>query len=452
MTSAREWQRLLRAKQISACETLDTHLSHIARRNPELNAIVTFTPDLARIQAEAADEAAARGEFLGPLHGIPVAHKDLQETQGIRTTFGSPLFAGYVPDFDTEVVRRMKRAGAVCVGKTNTPEFGAGSQTFNPVFGKTRNPYDPAKTCGGSSGGAAVALATGMISLADGSDTGGSLRNPASFCGVTGLRPTPGLVPIVPNRCPDSPLTVNGPMARNAGDTGLLLSVLAGWPVMPEIERSFRGARVAWLGEIPGMPFEPEVRRTVNAARGRFHLAGCETEDAALDFTGADQAFRTLRAHEFYALHKEKPLDRVKDTVRQEIERGAQLTAADWEQAGRLRNELRARLELFWQTYDYFVLPTVQVLPFDIEQPFVTVINGETLSSYIDWMRSCYYLSILGIPVLSVPCGKTEEGLPVGLQIAGKEGADWSVLQLGHAFEQTGARGNSRTGLNGYHG
>ena len=403
MLSALALRRLLLKREISAVEVLHSHLEAIARRNPELNAIVTFTPELARTQAEMADRAALKGEFLGLLHGLPVAHKDLQETQGIRTTFGSPLFADYVPAFDTEIVRRMKAAGSVCMGKTNTPEFGAGSQTFNPVFGKTRNPYDLTKTCGGSSGGAAVALATGMIALADGSDTGGSLRNPASFCGVAGFRTTPGLVP------GGSPLTVNGPMGRDCRDVGLLLAVLAGLPEVPALERKFKGTRVAWLGEIPGMPFETVVREQVEKAR------------------------------EFHALHGDKPLDRVKETVRREIERGAALTPGDSAAAHVMRDRLIARMAAFQKTYEFFALPTVQVAPFDIERPYVTSITGLALPTYIDWMRSCYYVSILGVPALSVPCGFTPEGLPVGLQIVGRAGADWSVLALGQAFEQANA-------------
>jgi len=436
MLTARQLSAMLRSREVSAREVLDWHWDAIDRRNAELNAIVTLTPDLARAQADRADAAAASGESLGLLHGLPVAHKDLQETKGIRTTFGSPLFADYVPDFDTALVARMKAAGAVCVGKSNTPEFGAGSQTFNPVFGKTRNPYDPSKTCGGSSGGAAVALATGMVALADGSDTGGSLRNPASFCGVVGLRTTPGLIPIVPNRCPDSPLTVNGPMGRTAGDAGLLLAVQAGWPKMPELERDFTSTRIAWLGELDDMPFEQAVRETVDASRKHFETIGANVEPATPDFTGADAAFRVLRAYEFHTLHCDKPLDRVKDTVRQEVERGAQLTAADLAGARQQRHRLRERIRAFQSTYDFFILPTVQVTPFDIEQPYVTSIEGRPMTSYIDWMRSCYYISILGLPALSVPCGFTPDGLPIGLQIVGREGQDWSVIQLGHAFEQ----------------
>jgi amidase len=243
-------------------------------------------------------------------------------------------------------------------------------------------------------------------------------------------------VPIVPNRCPDSPLTVNGPMARDCGDVALLLAVLAGLPAVPSFARDFRGTRIAWVGEVPGMPVEAVVREVVDKARARFETLGCLVDEATPDFTDADAAFRTLRAHEFHTLHYDKPRDRVKETVRQEIERGAMLTPDDMAAAHVLRNGLIARTRIFQETYEFFVLPTVQVPPFDIEQPYITSINGLNLPTYIDWMRSCYYVSILGVPALSVPCGFTPEGLPVGLQIVGRAGADWDVLGLGQAFEQ----------------
>lgn len=440
MTTARELARRLRRREISAEEVFREHVQAIERENPKWNAIVTLTLDQAHQAALRADAAAARGEFFGPLHGIPVGHKDLQETRGVRTTFGSPLHAEYVPDFDTEIVRRIQAAGALPMGKTNTPEFGAGSQTFNPIFGATRNPHDGARTCGGSSGGAAVALATGMISLADGSDTGGSLRNPASFCGVTGLRPTPGRVPIVPNRCPDSPLTVNGPMARNSGDAALLFSVMTGDPE-PELERDFRGVRVGWLSEIDGMPFEPAVLDTAKAARQRLESIGCRVADVTLDFRGADEAFRILRAREFHALHGDKPVERMKETVQQEIRRGAVLSGEEIRRALSLREEVRGRAFALLAKWEFLALPTVQVLPFPIEQPYVTEINGIPMDTYIDWMRSCYYISILGIPALSTPAGTAPGGLPVGLQLAGRENADWDVLGLGHALETAAASG-----------
>ncbi len=303
----------MRAKELSAREVLESHLAQIARVNPQVNAIVTLAPDQAREQALLADEAAARGEFLGPLHGLPIAHKDLAETRGLRTTFGSPIFKDYVPDFSTLLVERTQRAGAITIGKTNTPEFGAGSQTFNQVFGATRNPWDLTKTCGGSSGGAAVALACGMLPIADGSDFGGSLRNPASFCSVVGFRPSPGRVPNVPSRNAWSPLSVVGPMARNVQDVALFLSAIAGPDARAPLsihepgasfakplDRDCRGLRIAWCANFAGLPFDPRVSEVVNAQRRTFEEIGCITEDADPDFSGADEAFKTLRALSFY--------------------------------------------------------------------------------------------------------------------------------------------------------
>ncbi|MBM3786865.1 MAG: amidase [Acidobacteria bacterium] len=434
IVSARELASRLRNREVSAVEVVREHLAIIERRNPELNAIVTLTAENALAKAREADAAAARGEFLGPLHGVPVAHKDLQETKGVRTTYGSPLFADYVPDFDTETVRRIGAAGAISLGKTNTPEFGAGSQTFNPVFGKTRNPYDTSLTCGGSSGGAAVALATGMVALADGSDTGGSLRNPASFCSVFGLRPTPGLVPVAF----ESPLTVDGPMARSAADASLLFEAIADLPGHSELDRDFRGTRIAWCGEMADVPFDPRVLAAVEVARPRLQRLGCVVEEAQPDFSGADAAFRVLRAREFHARHASKqPRNRIKETVVKEIERGERLTAEEIQSALEARRVLMERMRQFFDSYDFFVLPTVQVLPFDIDQPYVTEINGQPMQGYIDWMKSCYYVTMLGGPAASVPCGFSPEGLPAGLQIAAAPGRDWDVLQLAHGFELT---------------
>jgi amidase len=272
-----------------------------------------------------------------------------------------------------------------------------------------------------------------MIALADGSDMGGSLRNPASFCGVTGMRPTIGVVP----GC--TTLSTDGPMARNAGDLAMLLDVVADLPEHGELDRDFRGARVAWCGEIDGVPFDAEVRAVVDGARRRFEALGCIVEDASPDFGGADEAFRVLRAYEFHVKHgaKLEPYRALmKETVVQELERGALLKPSEVEAAMGLRSALIERTKTFHATYDYFVLPTVQVLPFDIDQPFVTEINGVTMPSYIDWMKSCYYVSMLGAPAVSTPAGFSRDGLPVGMQIVGPRFADWQVLQLAHAVEE----------------
>ena len=443
---------LIRRKQLSAREAVTAHLEQIARVDPHVNAIVTMTAERAMEQAARADEAQARGETPGALHGLPIAHKDLFETAGIRTTFGSPLFADYVPAQNALVVDRVQGAGAITLGKTNTPEFGAGSQTFNTVFGATRNPYDLTKTSGGSSGGAAVALACGMIALADGSDTGGSLRNPAAFCNVVGLRVAPGRVPDVAAANPWSTLNVIGPMGRTVADVALLLSSMAGpdprSPISiaepPErfavpLQRDFHGKRVAWFRDLGGVPFDKRVSNAVNEQRRVFEDLGCVVEEMEPDLSGADEAFLTLRAWSFVTGLGglvERNRDQFKESIQWEVDRGLRLTSADLSRAVSLQAAVWQRMRAFLERYEYFILPTTQVPPFDVNQPHVSEIEGVKMGSYIEWMKSCYLISILETPAISVPCGFTPEGLPVGLQIVGRHRDEWSVLQLAHAFEQ----------------
>jgi len=444
----------IRAKEISARDAVGAHLTQIERVNPGLNAIVTLVADRAMECARIADEAQARGERLGPLHGLPIAHKDLQLTNGIRTTFGSPVYKDFVPAEDALAVERLRHAGAITVGKTNTPEFGAGSQTFNPVFGATLNPHDRTRTCGGSSGGAAVALATHMLPIADGSDMGGSLRNPASFCGIVGMRPSPGRVPSWPVAAAWSTLSVDGPMARSVADVALMLSAMAGPDARSPIsidepgslfaqslERDLKGTRVAWWKSLGGVPVDRLVRERVDAQRGIFESLGCLVEEAEPDFADFDAVFKTVRALAFLtgvlpriARHR----DQVKETILWEIDRGERLTAAEIAWAETKRTELYHRMRRFMERYEFFVLPTVQVLPFSVDQPYPTEIDGVPMETYIDWMKSCYYISIVGNPAISVPCGFTPEGLPVGLQIVGRHRDDWGLLQMAHAFERAG--------------
>ncbi len=451
--SATDLAQLIREKQASACEVLQAHLARIEQLNPTLNAIVTLIPDEAMAAAKRADEAQARGELLGPLHGLPIAHKDLVETNGIRTTFGSPIYQDHVPAEDAIIVERLRRAGAITIGKTNTPEFGAGSQTFNRVFGVTRNPYDFSKTCGGSSGGAAVALATGMVPIADGSDMGGSLRNPAAFCNVVGLRTAPGRVPSKALGLAWSPLSVLGPMARNSSDLGLLLSVMAGpdrrCPISIQqpgnifagpLHRDFRGVRIAWYRDLGGLPIDRRVRTVVDARRKVFEDLGCIVEDAEPDFIGVDEAFKTLRAFTFAAAFGELMQSRrpdFKDTIQWEVDRGSKLTALDIAGAESLHAAYWLRFQEFLTPYEFFVLPVTQVPPFDAGIPFVSEIEGVRMGSYIDWMKSCYYMSLAGNPAISVPAGFTQEGLPVGLQIVSRAEQEFSLLQLASAIENT---------------
>ena len=444
--------RLIRQRTVSAGEVLAAHLQRIADVNPQVNAIVTLDIDGAQARARAIDEALDRGEDLGPLAGLPIAHKDLAETKGMRTTYGSPIFGDFVPDFDALIVARLKAAGAVTLGKTNTPEFGAGSQTFNPIFGPTRNPYDLSKTCGGSSGGAAVALACGMIAIADGSDLGGSLRNPAGYCNVVGFRPSPGRVPIWPDPTPFLPFAVDGPMARTVADIALMLQAIAGPdPRAPlsisepatlfaqSLERDFRGVRIAWSPDLGGLPVDPRVSEVLAAKRDIFIQLGCRVEEATPDLHDADEIFQVMRAFR-YELTLGELLDRerhrMKDTVIWNIEAGRALSGPQVGRAMRLHAALLGRLYDFMQTYEFIVAPVSQVPPFPVEQPYITEINGVPMSNYIEWMRSCYYISVCNVPAISVPAGFTRDGLPVGIQIIGRPRADLEVLQLAHAFEQ----------------
>ncbi|MFB0520769.1 MAG: amidase, partial [Desulfatiglandales bacterium] len=399
-----------------------------------------------------ADEGLAQGREVGPLHGLPVAHKDLVLTRGIRTTSGSLVFKDFIPDEDALIVERLKKASAITIGKTNTPEFGAGSQTYNEVFGETLNPYDLSKTCGGSSGGAAVALACGMISIADGSDMGGSLRNPASFCNVVGFRPSPGRVPTWPDLVGWFPLTVEGPMARTVEDTALMLSVISGPdPRSPiaitepgslfacSLERGFKGVRVAWSRHLGGLPVDPRVTAVIEGQRHAFESLGCLVEDCEPDLTGADEIFKVWRAWRFELafgelLHIHR--DKLKDTVIWNIEEGTKLTGPQIGATERKRTELYHRVRKFMETYQFLILPVSQVPPFDVNERWLTEINGVKMDTYIDWMKSCYYITVTGLPAISVPCGFTPEGLPVGVQIVGRHQDDLGVLQLAHAFEQ----------------
>ena len=451
--SATELAARIRDKQVSAVEVMQAHLAQIERVNPKVNAMVTLQAEEALKQARAADAKQAKGEALGPLHGLPVAHKDLFLTKGMRTTRGSLIFKDFVPDTSHLLVERTWNAGAIAVGKTNTPEFGAGSQTFNAVFGATRNPYDLTKTCGGSSGGAAVVLATGMVPLADGSDLGASLRNPANFCNVVGLRPSVGRVPSYPTKHLWGNLSVAGPMARTVQDTALLLSVQAGFdhrvPIAiagtgdhfrAPLERSFKGTRVAFAPGFGGqVPVDKQVE-TIIAAHGKTLTdLGCIVEEAIPDFSGAHEVFLTLRAHLFEINNGEyldKHRDLLKATVIWNIEAGRKQSGVDIARADAERSKILDRVSKFFETYDYLVCPVNQVLPFSIDKEYVDEINGEKLGDYLSWMKSCYYITITGHPAISVPCGFTPEGLPVGIQIVGKSFADLEVLQLAHAFEQ----------------
>lgn len=450
--TATELTRLIRSGELSAREVMESHLAQIERVNPTVNAIVTLLPDRAMNAAREADEQQAQGKELGPLHGLPIAHKDLIATKGIRTTLGSPIYSEFIPDHDALIVQRLRAAGAITIGKTNTPEFGAGSQTFNKVFGKTLNPYDTTKTCGGSSGGAAVALACGMIPIADGSDTGGSLRNPANFCNVVGFRTSPGRVPVYPNEMGWFPISVQGPMARTVEDAALMLSAIAGPdPRSPisitqpgdlfaqPLDRDFKGVRIAWSQDFGELPVDPSVTTVIDSHSSTFESLGCEIADEIPDFTDADECFKAWRAWKFEKRFRElleTHRDQLKDTIIWNVESGMELSGPDLATVESKRTRLYHRVREFMDTHEFLILPVSQVPPFDVSQPYISEINGQKLETYIDWMKSCYYISAIGLPAISVPCGFTNDGLPVGVQIVGRHQDDLGVLQLAYAFQQ----------------
>ncbi|GAB3770202.1 amidase [Nocardioides ginsengisegetis] len=451
-STAREMVAAVRSREISARELLDLHLARIAERNPELNAIVSLDEERAREGAAAADEHLASGAEVGPLHGLPFAFKDTHAVAGWRTTYGSPLYADHVPDSDELIVERVRRAGVVVIGKTNVPEFAAGSHTFNTVFGTTRNPVDPSRSAGGSSGGAACALAAGMVPLADGSDMGGSLRNPASFCGVVGLRPSLGRVPEWPLYNQFETTSVGGPMARNVGDLALLLSVQAGpdprtpqalgqpgSSFAPPLTGTLDGLRVALSADLGGaFDVDDAVASVVAGSAAVFAAGGAVVTEAHPDLAVADDTFRTLRAWHLQAklgpLLREHP-DSFKQSLADNIRLGESLTGADVARAYTQRTALAETMRRFFEQYDVLVLPVSQVPPFPADQEFPHAINGRPMATYLDWMRSAYLITVTGCPALALPAGRTPDGLPVGIQVVAPHGQERRLLEVASAFE-----------------
>jgi len=444
-TPALRLAQMIRAKKVSATEVVKAFIAQVERVNPKVNAIVTFTPELALKAAKKADR---RSRYAG----LPIAYKDLMPTKGIRTTFGSLVFSQNIPNEDGALVEKLSALGAVTLGKTNTPEFGAGSQTFNKVFGATRNPYDLTKTAGGSSGGAAAAVASGMLPFADGGDLAASLRNPGNYCNVVGFRPTPGRVSAYPESNVWNTLSTLGPIARTVSDCAFLLSGMAGPdPRAPttiaepgeiflkSLKRNFRKVRIGWSRDLGGLPMEPAVLSVFDSQKAIFKSLGCAVEDAAPDFSGATESFETLRAvgffHKVGALLKDHR-DKLKDTVIWNIEEGKRRSAEDVGRAEALRSALFHRMRKFLETHDFLVCPVNQLPPYPVTTEWPKEVAGVKMTNYLDWMKSCYYITITNHPAISVPAGFTQDGLPVGIQIVGRYRDDFGVLQLAHAFEQ----------------
>jgi amidase len=443
---------MLRRREISAVELLDAHLARIDDVNPRLNAIVTHTPEVARDLAEAADARLRAGGAIPLLTGIPIAHKDTHETEGIRTTFGSPVYRNFVPTRNALIVQRARDAGAVTVGKTNTPQHGAGSQTFNEVFGVTRNPWNPDYTPGGSSGGAAAAVASGMVPLADGSDFGASLRNPASFTNTVGFRPSPGRIPSWPTKDAWATHSVHGPIARTVEDVALFMAATAGpdprIPISIEqpgslfatpLHHDWNGVPLAWTDDLDVLPIDPRVTAALASARGALTDIGFAVSDAAPDLSGASEAFAVWRgfvyAREFGEAVRKDP-GSYKDTIHWNVEYGRSLTVEDLARAVETRTRVRNRMLKFLDHHRFLALPASAVPPFPIEVEYPREIAGVPMDDYTSWFAVCSIISVLELPAISVPAGFTDDGLPVGLQIVGRHHADLDVLRAAFAFQQ----------------
>ncbi|MFL5381733.1 MAG: amidase [Longimicrobiaceae bacterium] len=448
---AAELARRVRARELSPVEVLDACLERVEALNPSINAVVTLDPG-ARDAARALERRVAAGEDPGPLAGLPVGIKDVTQVGGVRTTFGSPLFADHVPEEDALVVRRLRAAGAVILGKTNCPEFAAGGNTFNEVFGRTRNPWNPERSAGGSTGGGAAGLATGMIALAEGTDLGGSLRIPASFCGVVGLRPSVGLVPTVPSDYAWDTLQVTGPMARTAEDVALMLQAVAGpspeAPLAQPMEgRDFVAAarrasaealRVAYCRDIAGIGIDAEVERVCREAAFALEDAGAEVEEIALDLAYGRKAFLALRGLWFVSMlhpHLSK-LEEFGVNVANNLRAGLKTSVEELGAAEQARKRIRERFAALFRTYDFLLTPTMAVSPFPVVENYPRTVGGREMETYVDWIAPTYVLSLTGLPVGSVPAGLDAEGMPCGLQVVGRPFGEEGVLGLMAAMQR----------------
>lgn len=450
--SASQMLAAIGKREISVTELVQAHIDRAERVNPAINAIVTSTYEQALIEAKEADQTLAKGQAKGALFGLPVAHKDNQATKGVRTTYGSLAFAHNVPSQDSIVVARQKAAGAISLGKTNLPDLGAGSHTFNEVFGASRNPYNLDVSVGGSSGGSAAALAAGLVALADGTDLGGSLRNPASFCNVVGLRPSIGRVAHGPGAFAFNTMSVAGPMGRCVQDVALFLDVLAGddardpmslpapaggYRQLPNCET--QGLRIALSPSVGGLPLEPAVQQGFHEAVGHLQAMGCHVEQAEPDFSQADFIFETYRAQIFstaYRPLRERQGQLLKDTVRWNIDLAASQTGHAIADAERLRSALYQSMQTLLTQYDFIVAPVSQVLPFAVQQEYPTEIDGVSMPHYLGWMRSCSRISVTGHPAISIPCAFSDTGLPIGIQIIGKYREEAQLLAFAAQFEE----------------
>ena len=445
--SAVELARRIRTGEITHLDVLDAHLAKIAELNPQLNAIVTLDMEGARAQAIAAGEAVTRGDKLATLHGLPVVIKDVTLTKGMRTTYASPLYKDFIPDVDAAPVARLRKAGAIILGKTNTPEFATGATTFNDVFGVTRNPWDPTKTPAGSSGGSAAAAASGMVPLAQGTDFGCSVRMPAAFCGIVGIRTTAGLIPNDPMHLPWDAGQVHGPLARSAEDAALMLDAMVGldptWPIsaappwasaldIVNATTDAKGLRIAYVSDIAGFGVEDEINTICRAAAMRLADDGAQVDEITLDLAEGFAAYKTLRGEWMVGQQIERLdfIDQFGANLSGNVKAGLALSVLDTAKAELMREQMWARFRDFFVDYDFLITPCSPVAPFNVDEKFPTEINGRKLDNYIDWIAPCFLITLVGFPAGSAPAGLTTSGLPVGIQIVGKRFDEPRILGL----------------------
>src|SRR6202049_736607 len=452
--TAVELASLIAAKAVSAVEVLDAHLATIARVNPRLNAIVTLVADGARTLAKDAESAVMRGDALGALHGLPVAIKDVTPTAGIRTTFASPLYRDFVPEEDAEVVRRLKQAGAIVLAQTNTPEFAAGANTVNELFGATRNPWNPALSSAGSSGGSAVAVATGMVPIAQGTDFGGSIRMPASFCGIVGIRPTPGLTPNWPMPLAWDPGQVHGPLARTAEDAALMLDAITGfsrispisvappWPSALAIvadAKHAKGLRIAYVSDIAGIGVEPEIDAICRATAVSLRDAGATVEEIAFDISDGKSPYQAWRGL-WMVGQQFANLDRLEEfggNLKGKVKAGLKGSPPHVGAPEQKRAQLFQRFAKYFEQYDLLITPQSPVKQFPVEMNFPTLINGKKLDNYTDWIAGSFLITLMSLPGGSVPAGMTSDGLPVGIQIVGPRFEEPLILSVMKIVQET---------------
>ena len=451
--SARELARLIRTRAVSPIEVLDAHLAAIKALNPKLNAVVTLAEDSARDHARRAETAVVRGETLGPLHGLPLGIKDITQTAGIRTTFASPLLKDNVPGEDDEVVRRLKAAGGIVLAKTNTPEFACGAHTNNALFGPTRNPWNPALSPAGSSGGSAVAVATGMTALAQGTDYGASIRIPAAFCGIVGIRPTPGLIPSYPKPLAWDPGEVHGPLARDAEDAALMLDAMVGFsrisPIsvappwqsaLAELERreDIKGLRIAYVSDIAGIGVDAEVDATCAKAAAALTKLGAHVEHITFDASAGRAPYQTWRGFWMVGRQYERlaQIDAFGPNLKGNVEAGLKLTATDWASAEQTRMAMFEAFHRLFERYDVLLTPAAPVKPFPVEMNFPDTINGRSFENYIDWIAPAYLITLVSLPAATAPAGLSADGLPIGMQIVAPRFEEPLILRVARVIHR----------------